>query len=390
MTDKSSPRLLFYFMHLLGVGHVFRAKRLIEGFAREGIAVDIIYGGLPVETDFQANSIFYLPPVQVASADYSQYLDANGEPLSQQYMDDRKERLLQHFKTLSPDMILIEAYPFGRRVVRHELAAMIDAARQRVAPPIIVSSVRDILQEGRKPGRNEQTRDIILENFDYVLVHSDPNVIELDETFPFANDISDKLTYTGFVVPPGDAISTNIDSFDIIVSAGGGAFGGELMATALETARQSSFPEFFWCLTTGPNLSEKDFSKLKDTAPENVTVRRRLENLAAHLTKAKVSVSQCGYNTAMDTLRAHESSDCRAVYVPYDTTGQTEQIRRAGLLEKSGFGISLPQSELTPSSLVDAITSAMELPRAAHTVDFAGVNKSAKIIAKWLAEREQT
>ena len=217
MTEKSPPRLLFYFMHLLGVGHVFRAKRLIEGFARQNISVDIIYGGLPVETNYKANSMFYLPPIQSASADYSEYLDAGGNPLSKHYMNERKDNLLKHFETLDPDMILIEAYPFGRRVVRHELAAMIDAAKQRQTPPLIISSVRDILQEGRKPGRNENTRDIILEKFDNVLVHSDPAVIKLDETFPFANDISDKLTYTGFVVPPEETHRENIDSFDIII-----------------------------------------------------------------------------------------------------------------------------------------------------------------------------
>ena len=90
----------------------------------------------------------------------------------------------------------------------------------------------------------------------------------------------------------------------------------------------------------------------------------------------------------MDTLRAYEKSDCRAVYVPFDTTGQTEQLRRAELLDKAGLGISLPQSKLNSSTLVSAITSALDLPRVTHDVNFDGVNNSAKIIAKWLAERK--
>jgi len=54
MARSDPPRLLFYFLHLLGVGHVYRAKRLIEGFSRHDIAVDIVYGGERIGETFAA------------------------------------------------------------------------------------------------------------------------------------------------------------------------------------------------------------------------------------------------------------------------------------------------------------------------------------------------
>ncbi|MGI9355178.1 MAG: glycosyl transferase, partial [Rhizobiaceae bacterium] len=198
---ERKPRLFFYFLHLLGVGHVHRAKRLIEAFAAEGLAVDIVYGGMPLDgISFTAESIHHLPPIQAEDASYKRMLDAEGNELSSDYMEQRIASLLGIFAGLEPDVILTEAFPFGRRIIRHEMDALFAAARARPKPPLIVSSVRDILQEKRKPGRSEEARDWVRNCFDHVLVHADPNVIALDATFSQANEIEDKLAYTGFVI----------------------------------------------------------------------------------------------------------------------------------------------------------------------------------------------
>ena len=271
-------------------------------------------------------------------------------------------------------------------MVRHEIGALLEAARKRPTPPLVVSSVRDILQERKKPGRTEETRDWIDDWFDHVLVHSDPNVIQLNETFPFAEEIADKTSYTGFVVPTLTG-ATNVQQFDIIATAGGGGFGGSLMDTVLEVARTDPIPNAHWCLATGPHMPPETIAELRSAALPNITIVERLDNLAAHLANAKISISQCGYNTAMDVLRAHQESDCRAVFVPYDTERQSEQSRRAELLEKAGYAINLPQSKLTAEGLANAVRHASKLPRTNHAIDFDGVANTAKLVRSWLDQR---
>ena len=384
---KQQPRVLFYFLHLLGVGHIHRAQRLISQFAEHGIAVDVVYGGMPVpKMQFQADSVHYLPPIQAADNTYASTLDGDGNLLSESYMAGRQQELLNIFGQLDPDMILIEAYPFGRRVVRHELKALLESAQQRASKPIIASSVRDILQEKRKVGRAEETRDLITEFFDTVFVHSDPAIIELNETFPLAAAIKDKLNYTGFVVPEQKQIKLEV-RHDIIVTAGGGAFGGQLMKTALEAAISNPLPGLSWCLATGPNLKQDDFDRLLNKAPSHVVITRSLNHLASYLTEAQISISQCGYNTAMDVLSVHRSNDCRAVFVPYDTEGQTEQLRRSELLEKAGYAINLPQSKLTVESLISAIHAAKTLPKVERVVNFSGATETAKLIKSMIESR---
>lgn len=377
----TKPRLLFYFLHLLGVGHVFRAQRLIEGFAKAGIAVDVIYGGDPIEgVSFAAESVNYLPAIRAADSTYSLYLDEDGAPLSRAYQDKRTQKLLEIFDAQSPDAILVEAYPFGRRMVRHELKALFEAAKKRPDPPLIISSVRDILQQRKKPERIEETHNLIIEHFDHILVHSDPSLIELDATFPVTHELADKVTYTGFVVPPPHA-EANIEEFDVIVSAGGGAFGRDLMAVALAVAKKRS--DLNWCLSVGPNGVAEGYTDL----PAHIKLVERLEGLSAHIEQAQLSISQCGYNTAMDVLAAQSRSACRAIFVPFDTQGQTEQSKRAELLAKAGYAINLPQSELTKAKLLNAIDQALTMDTPQKDINFDGVKNSANQMLMWLKGR---
>ena len=379
------PRILFYFLHLLGVGHVYRAQRLIEGFANDGFAVDVIYGGPRLDDiSFAAESVHFLSPIRAADSSYALYLDAHDQPLEKPFQEQRAREILAIFDQLQPDLVLTEAFPFGRRMVRHEMKALLEAVQQRRPKPLVVSSVRDILQERKKPGRGEETCDWIDQHFDHVLVHSDPQVIRLDSTFPLTDRIADKLSYTGFVIPPAKKAPSD-KSYDVLVSAGGGAFGGDLMACARQAA--STDAEHDWFLSTGPNLPEAQYEALQAGLPGHISVERYLPNLAEQMKQAQVSVSQCGYNTAMDVLAAHRDSACRAVFVPYDTEGQSEQLRRAELLEQAGYAICLPQSRLTPDGLLQAVEKARSLPKVDHEINFDGVNTSARMLHTFLEGR---
>ncbi|MGI9357438.1 MAG: glycosyltransferase, partial [Rhizobiaceae bacterium] len=171
----------------------------------------------------------------------------------------------------------------------------------------------------------------------------------------------------------------------VIVSSGGGGFGGELMGTALQLANSDDRRR--WCLATGPNLDPVVATAIRKTAASNVTIVERLDNLAEHMKSVKISISQCGYNTAMDVLAAHEASDCRAVFVPHDTTGQTEQLRRAKLLEAAGYAVCVPQSELTTECLRDAVRRAETLPKVSRDIDFDGATNSARLLREWIEAR---
>jgi predicted glycosyltransferase len=140
-------------------------------------------------------------------------------------------------------------------------------------------------------------------------------------------------------------------------------------------------------LCTGPNLHVDSVDYLKQNCPEGVTIKAFLPDLAGYLEQAKLSISQVGYNTSMDALSAGQTGDCKAVFVPSDIAGQTEQLRRAELLQDKGYAINLPESRLTPQTLANAIDHAMVLPPKISSVDFSGVESSAAYITQTLVNR---
>ncbi len=239
--------------------------------------------------------------------------------------------------------------------MRFELLPLLDAIEKTNPRPKLFSSVRDILQENRKPGRDAETVELVKRHFDAVLVHGDPDFVRLEDTFPLAAEIADKVRYTGLVAPPPAAEPS--ETFDIIASAGGGAVGLELIRAARDAA--AMLPESHrWLLVTGPNLPEPDFISLSREAPANVTLVRFRKDFPSLLRCAKVSISQAGYNTVGDLLR----TDCRSILIPFVAGGETEQTVRAERLQVMGLAAILPEQGLTAERVAAAVTQALAAP----------------------------
>ena len=375
----SAKRVFFYVQHLLGIGHIARASRIANAMAKDGFDVTVVTGGLPVP-GFPAEGLktIALPAVVASNAGFSGLADANGNPATEDFLNARRDQLLAAFADAKPDAVIIEAFPFGRRQMRFELLPLLDAIAAANPRPKLFSSVRDILQENRKAGRDAETVKLVQEHFDAVLVHGDPDFVRLEDTFPLTPEIAGKVRYTGMVAPPPAADPA--ERFDIIASAGGGAVGLELIRAARDAAR--SLPaEYRWLLISGPNLPEADFQSLQDDAPANVTLVRFRKDFPSLLKGAKVSISQAGYNTVGDLLR----TDCRAILIPFVAGGETEQTVRAERLKAMGLAGILPETGLTAAHVAAAVAEAMDAPpRKAATLDLAGAETTAAIIRTML------
>jgi len=258
--------------------------------------------------------------------------------------------------------------------MRFELLPLLDAIAKADRKPRLYTSVRDILQQQKKPGRDEETVGLLRDHFDGVLVHGDPHFIRLEETFPLTASIADKIAYTGLVapaLPPEPA-----ESFDMVVSAGGGAVGRDLIRASLEAASRVAIDRR-WLLVTGPNLPEQDFADLAADAPENVELVRFRKDFPSLLRGAELSISQAGYNTVGDLLVA----GCRAILVPFTAGGETEQSVRSERLEKLGLALALPEAGLTTDLLVTAVETALSRPKPnSPDIDLSGAARTSAIV----------
>lgn len=377
MNDEraGAKRVFFYVQHLLGIGHLARASRIARALAEDGFDVTVVTGGTPV-TGFPGPLVYHvaLPPVLAGDAGFSGLVDIDGNPVDDAFRNNRRDRLLDAFRECKPDIVILEAFPFGRRQVRFELLPLLELIENTTPRPLVVTSLRDILQERAKPGRDEETVALVQRAFDKVLVHGDPDFVRLEDTFPLASAIADKIIYTGLVAAPPPEPPT--EHFDIIVSAGGGAVGRALIDAAMETAGTIGNP-MRWALITGPNLPQVDFNRVTADAPSHVRVFRFRPDFASLLAGARLSVSQAGYNTVCDVLRA----GCSVLLIPFTAGGETEQPVRAERLERLGLATVLTEATLSGETMTAAIRAALDAPkRTAHGLDLDGAHHTARIL----------
>ena len=376
------PVVLFYVQHLLGIGHVFRATRVGKALAKAGARVHMVWGGTRLPSiDTTGLEMHYLEPVRVADTNFQDLVEADGTPVTDAFRERRRDSLLALFERLRPDIVITEAYPFGRRQMRFELEPLMRAARAADWRPFTVASIRDIMQEGRAEKRVRESLDAAKAWFDLVIVHGDPQLVRIEETLQGADEILDKVRYGGLVTPPPPDLSQPPSMIArVVVSTGGGAFGHALTDAALGAMRLSRRFPADWLLITGSERPEADFLALRQAAPAGMRVERFVPDLARVLAQAAVSVSMAGYNTVGDLLRVRKP----AVLVAHTGGRETEQLRRATAMADRGLALMLTDAELTREKLADAVDRAAALPPARADFDLDGARHAAEIVlSEW-------
>ena len=169
-----SSSVFFYVQHLWGVGHVYRATRVAKGLAKSGFNVHLIWGGTQIPGfNFDGMQVHFLDAVRTSDASFSQLLNSAGDEFADADKERRVADLLSLYDQIDPDILITEAFPFGRRQMRFELLPLLKRANQSKKRPLIVSSIRDIMQEGRKEKRVEESNELVHQYFDLILVHGD-------------------------------------------------------------------------------------------------------------------------------------------------------------------------------------------------------------------------
>ncbi|MEF2553690.1 glycosyltransferase [Aurantimonas sp. A2-1-M11] len=371
-------RVLFHVQHLLGVGHLRRGELLSDAMAKQGLSVTVALGGLPVaEMPFASAHVVQLPPAHIDGANFKTLYDADGQPITDAWRAARRDALLALYDEVRPDIVLLEMFPFGRWRFKFELVPLLERASRDKPRVRCVTSVRDILVETKHPERAAKGAALARAHLDAVLVHSDPSLFAFAQTYPHAREIDDLIRYTGYVTEPAERGAAD-DNGEVIVSAGGGAAAGMLMRTVMAARPHTPLADRVWRFLTGPRLTEDEFQALAAAADARTIVKRFETNFQERLDGCALSISQAGYNTVMNLLRA----EARAVVVPYDEGEETEQWFRADRMGKMGLLSVVPTSQLSATTMAAAVTDAWRRsPGERPSIDLEGAANAAAMIA---------
>lgn len=374
----SRPGLLFHCQHSVGLGHLARSLAIAGALARDFRVVLLNGGRMPAGVRVPDGVEVVNLPALGHDDTYALVSHAPGMDVDDA-LRVRGEMIAASLEAVDPRVVLVELWPFGRKRFGPELEALMDGVGRRPSRPLVLCSLRDILVNQRRDQARHDERAAVAVNrwFDAVLVHSDPAFATLGESFRPATPLAVPVHHTGFVAPPAP-VPGPVEP-RVLVSAGGGMVGGPLALAAADAAGEvHARTGLRTTVIAGPFLPADDLARLRrlEGSP-HLELIGRVDDLCGHIARSAVSVSQCGYNTAMDLLRAGRP----AVVVPYSEGREDEQRRRAERLAGLGVVRMLDPGALTPGAVAGAVAAAVgEAPRP-HGLDLEGAARTAGIVA---------
>jgi predicted glycosyltransferase len=380
-------KIAFYCQHVLGIGHFFRSIEICRALDRHQVI--LVTGGPRLDVVLPPHVTEVRLPALEMDCEFKELHAAAGADLDA-IRRERRQRLWTLFETERPDLFLIELYPFGRRAFRLEIDPVLEAVADGRLPRCgVVCSVRDILVEKDVPEKREaRTVRVLNRFFDAVLVHADPRLVRLEETFSRLGEIRIPLAYTGFITPmPAADARQRIRSqlglapADrlIVVSAGGGRVGMPLLEAAVAAFRHLHRPgKTVLQVFTGPFLPDDDVERLTHAAGPGMAIARFTPEFLSYLAAADLSVSMAGYNTTMNLLAA------RVPAMVWPFRQNREQRLRSERLEALGALRQLQDGDLDPMRLAGRVSRLLERPERRGTrVDLNGAQATAQWIDAW-------
>lgn len=382
-------KIAVYCQHVLGMGHLLRTLAILEALTGHE---RLLCAGGPASPAALPEGVRLVRLPALAMDEAFGGLTLAGAPL-QDVKAERQKRLWDAVATMRPDVFFVELYPFGRKAFEFELVPLLTAIREgRFGPCAVVCGLRDILVEKKDQAAYEaRVIDRLTRFFDGVLVHADPALFPLAETFDRLADIPVPLRYTGYVAPARRPERTRTavrreygvapDATWIVVSAGGGRVGFELPLAVLAACREHprlrrSAVRIF----AGPYAPDAAYAAMERAAAALPDARtaRFAPGFVDLVAAADLSVSLGGYNTVMDLLAA----GTRALVMPFDQN--REQRLRAERLRAKGLLGLLEPSDLAPAPLAGRLLAALDAPAPPPAaIDLDGARTTARLLPRF-------
>ena len=405
----------FYSQHLIGVGHHFRNRQIVNALIKT-CDVFFIDGGRPIpEADLDERvTRISLPPLRTGAQGIE---SVDKERDLQAVMRERQVRLSEAMEQIRPDVFCVEFFPFSRWSLKGEILNTIVRLNQVNPDAKVLCSLRDIptraksdeLQPAIAPTERrdgdamrfysvpfggihheylsfnrryyEEVVPVLNQYFDAVLVHGDSQLSRLEDHFPWIADIGIPVVYTGFVSEKLEDVSRPDSASDqyVLVSAGGGAEGLALVAPCIEAWKKLEQDDVHdgreMVIFAGAFIDETHFDALRELCGDGpFRIERFTSNFLVWMKHADLSISRAGYNTCMNVLETQVPS----ILVP--SIAMDDQEFRAQQLMALGIVQVIHPDQLSVAKMAKAIAEMLESSVPEHHLSMDGAEQTRKFI----------
>jgi predicted glycosyltransferase len=281
----------------------------------------------------------------------------------------RQGLLLGVARSFQPDALVVDHAPAG---LKGEMVPTLGFLSRSSPATGLILGLRDIVDEAprvRRDWEREGVYDLLDRVYDRILVYGRREIYDPVTEYRFSPRAVRKSRYVGYLRREADRPAAAIrrelglrTERLVLVTAGGGGDGHELLQVMLEGIRRSSGTVPFDCvLVGGPLMPEEARGEFERTASELLAVRfvHSVGDLAAYIRAADVVVAMAGHNSVSEILSFGRPS----VLVPR-VTPRREQVIRAEALRRRGLVRMIDPADLTPERLLAEVGELLDDPHA--------------------------
>ena len=386
-------KIVIYCQYVWGMGHLVRSLEFARALSEHDVT--LIIGGREVDVDLPRHVRIVRLPVMYMDEKFTRLIADTYDQNIEKIKWTRRNLLLSVFAEKQPDFLIVELYPFGRSFFGFELEPLLEDIRNgKFGDTKTICSLRDILVKKKDPAAyEERVLRKLNRYFDALLIHSDRNLVRLDETFSRVGDIEIPVEYTGFVTQQVDPdagkklrqeLQVAAGEKLVVASAGGGRSGYKLLKCVVDACTTlTKWAAIRLEVFSGPFMENEEFEMLcaRSSLP-GFRIRRYTRRFMAYLYAADLSVSLAGYNTCMNLL----ATGVPALVYPYSR--QQEQPMRAEKLKDFLPMKILNDDDLQPDRLSRHMYDMLQNKRSpkAPPIDMNGAASATEILKRWIEE----
>ncbi len=330
-------RVLIYSHDTFGLGHLRRCRAIAHSLVEryKGLSV-LILSGSPIigSFDYRARVDFVRIP-GVIKLHNGKYTSLGLHIDLEQTLAMRSSIIHHTAKIFDPDLFLVDKEPLG---LGGEVLHTLEHLQQRGT--VTVLGLRDVMDEPamlRREWQRKRALPALRDIYDEIWVYGLEQLGEPLSGLSVPSSVQKKMIYTGYLRrdPPKGRMLPSVEMKQpyLLVTAGGGGDGEEMIDWFLRAYEHDSSLSFAALLVLGPFMSparQRGFQRRADRLPHVQTLEfdNHIELL---IQKAAGVVAMGGYNTFCEILSLNK----RALLVPR-TRPRKEQLIRARRAQQLG------------------------------------------------------
>jgi predicted glycosyltransferase len=387
MSDTETPiRVLMYSHDTFGLGHLRRTRAIAHALVdqHKRLSVLIVSGSsIAGAFEFKARVDFIKIP-SVIKLYNGQYTSLSDHIDISETLAMRRAIIESAAVNFRPDVFIVDKEPRG---LRGELDPTLPRLKQ--AGCKIVLGLREVLDEPEvvaSEWSHNDAADWVRDYYHRVWVYGSRDFHHPLQGVDLPPSVTGRIEHVGFLartapkvdVPQGRRLPKQF----ILVTAGGGGDGGDMMKQVLaarEHDRRNTFP---LVMVLGPFMSLLDKSEIRHRAQRlrDVVVLDFDNRIEMLMERAAAVIAMGGYNTFCELM----SFDKRTLIIPRKTPRREQLIRARRAADFGLVGMIDPDDAHDPRKMAAMLQALPKrpLPSAAHySIDLGGLDRVGRAVA---------